>query len=48
MARQEQHERSETLREKKAWITPEIFDSPMIEVTEGTSQGVGNDELNYS
>ena len=41
-------EQIETCHEKKTWITPEVFDSPVIAVTEGTFSGQGTDNDSYS
>lgn len=37
-----------TAHERKEWITPEVFDSPVIAVTEGTPSGSGPDSGTYS
>jgi len=47
MERKERHEQTETSHEKKIWITPEIFDSPVIAITEG-APGPGFDGGAYS
>ena len=49
MQRKDRLEQIETCQEKKTWITPEIFDSPVIAVTEGVDSGTSSsDQLNYS
>lgn len=35
MEKKDQIEHTKIFQQKKAWITPEIFDSPVITVTEG-------------
>ena len=41
-------EQTETRQEKKTWVTPEIFDSPVIAITEGSFGGSGSDSYGYS
>jgi len=48
MEKKGRYEPTETLGEKKAWITPKIFDSPVIEATEGTGGNLNLDGEGYS
>lgn len=48
MEKKDPSSQPKTGHERKAWITPEVFDSPVIAVTEGTFSGSGTDNNNYS
>ena len=48
MEKKGRHEPTETLLEKKAWISPEIFDSSVIAVTDGNTEGTNSDQEGYS
>ncbi len=46
MERRDQQSPSEDLQGKKVWIPPDIFDSPVIEVTEAMTSGTPSSDVN--
>ncbi|MFQ5486347.1 MAG: hypothetical protein ACE5DO_13575 [Desulfobacterales bacterium] len=48
MARKDKSDQTKTGQDKQVWITPKIFDSPVIEVTGGDLDESAFDGQGYS